>query len=188
MSSASQYHVRRLASQDAESLLAAVKASPELGLWMPWCTPDYSLVQAEAWIRFSQDAWASRSEFPLTIVESGSGRIVGGTGINQINRANRIGNIGYWVSTPHTGLGVAQFAARQAALIGFRELEMTRLEIVALTHNLASIRVAESLGAQRECTARNRLRMNGKPQDAVVFSLVPEDVEAWPEARFPAFS
>lgn len=188
MSSASQYHVRRLATQDAESLLAAVKASPELGLWMPWCTPDYSLVQAEAWIRFSQDAWASRSEFPLAIVESGSGQIVGGTGINQINKANRIGNIGYWVSTPHTGLGIARFAARQAALIGFRELGMTRLEIVARAHSQASIRVAESLGAQRECTARNRLRMNGKSHDAVVFSLIPEDVEAWPEARHPGHS
>lgn len=39
---------------------------------------------------------------------------------------------------------------------------------VVLTHNHASRRAAESLGAQRECEARNRLQFQGAPHNAFV--------------------
>jgi RimJ/RimL family protein N-acetyltransferase len=70
-------------------------------------------------------------------------------------------------------------AARQAARLGFEELGLTRLEIVALTHNLPSQKVAESIGAVRECQARNRLYFQGQPHDALVYSLVPQTMAEW---------
>jgi ribosomal-protein-serine acetyltransferase len=180
MTVANRYHVRPFEPADAPSLFAAVRASlPELAQWMPWCTPDYSQEQADAWVAFTRQAWADRTEFPLAVVECASGAVAGGTGINQIGWTHRIGNIGYWVSTPHRGRGVARFAAKRAAAFGFGELGLTRLEIVTLPHNIASQRVAESLGAVRECEARNRLVVHGVPHDALVYSLVPQDAAAW---------
>ena len=171
------YLVRPFEPADAPSFFAAVQASlPELVIWMPWCKPDYALDDAVAWVRFAEEAWQNQEEFPLGIFEASTGALVGGTGVNHINKAFRIGNVGYWVSTAHTGRGVARFAARQSALLAFGELGLTRVEIVALTHNLASQRVAQSLGATRECTARNRLYFQGRPHDAVVYSLVPGDL------------
>jgi ribosomal-protein-serine acetyltransferase len=178
-----EYHVRRFETTDAASMLAAVRASlPEMAHWMPWCKESYALEDAEAWIRYAQTAWTDHTEYPLGVFEAQSGHVVGGTGINQINRHHRMGNIGYWVSAPHRGRGVARYAAKQAALLGFGELGLTRLEIVALSHNLASQRVAESLGAQRECQARNRLQLQGQPHDAIVYSLIPEDLQTAPIA------
>ena len=180
----SNYLVRRFEPADAHSMLAAVQASlAELVYWMPWCKEDYALEDAQNWIRYTEEVWSRRSEFPLGIFEAGTGVVVGGTGINQINKAHRIGNIGYWVSTTHTGRGVARFAAKQAAMLGFGELGLTRLEIVALTHNLASQKVAESIGATRECQARGRLYFHGLPHDAIVYSLLPPDAAAWNEAQ-----
>ena len=180
MDAPNQYDVRRFEPSDAPSMYAAVRASlAELVYWMPWCKEDYALEDAEAWIGFTQKAWTERIEYPLGVFEKRTGAVVGGTGINHITKAYRIGNIGYWVSTPHVGRGVARHAAKQAALLGFGKLGLTRLEIVALTHNVASQRVATSLGATRECQARNRLYFHGKPHDAVVFSLVQEDTAAW---------
>jgi len=177
---AAEYFIRRLEPEDATSFLAAVRASlPDLAHWMPWCKANYDLKDAAAWISFTQTAWSSRTEFPLGIIEAKSGSVVGGTGINQINKTHHIGNIGYWVSTPHTGRGVAKLAAKQAALLGFGELGLTRLEIVALTSNLASQRVAQGIGATFECTARSRLHFQGKPHDAVVYSLTPKDAGHW---------
>lgn len=178
--SRSRYLVRRLEPSDAESLFAAVRASlPGLVDWMPWCKLDYAIEDAEAWIRFTQACWENRSEFPLGVFEADTGQVVGGVGINQINRAHRIGNIGYWVSTPHQGRGVARFAAREAAMLGFGELGLARLEIVTLPHNLASQRVAEALGATRECIARNRLQIRGQAHDAIVYALTPDIVASW---------
>ena len=180
MRSASKYLVRRLEQTDAASLFAVVRASmAELHYTLPWCKLDYALDDASAWISYSQSAWTNRSEFPLGIFDAASGQVIGGTGISQINKPSRMGNIGYWVGTPYVGRGVAQFAAKQAAHLGFDELGLTRLEIVALMHNVASQRVAEALGATRECVARNRLYFQGAPHDAVVYSLIPSDVESW---------
>ncbi len=143
---------------------------------MPWCHAEYALKDAEAWISFTQKAWSDGTEFPLGILDAVSLQVIGGTGINHINKAYRIGNIGYWVSTPYTGRGVARLAARKVAEIGFLELGLTRLEIVTLVHNIASQRVAEATGAVRESQARNRLYFQDKPHDAIIYSLVPEDI------------
>ena len=177
MSEASKYFVRRFEPADTEPFYAAVRESiEELAYWMPWCSKDYAFSDAEKWIKTSINLWANNTEYPLGIFDASTGAVIGGTGINHINRAYRIGNIGYWVSSPYTGQGVARFAAHEAALLGFSELGLTRLEIVVLTHNLASQRVAMSLGAKLECEARNRLYFHGAPQDAFVYSLVPGDL------------
>ncbi|MFC3683717.1 GNAT family N-acetyltransferase [Hydrogenophaga luteola] len=175
-----QYHIRRFNPSDAPSMYSAVKASlAELVYWMPWCKEDYALQDAEEWVQFTLKAWEEGIEYPLGIFETATGAVVGGTGINHLTKPYRIGNIGYWVSTEHLGRGVAKQAAKQAALLGFGELALTRLEIVVLTHNIASQKVAESLGATRECQARNRLYFQGKPHDAFVYSLTPEDTAEW---------
>lgn len=175
-----EYFTRPFRPSDAASFLAAVQTSlPGLAQSMPWCKVDYALEDAVAWIAFTQAAWSGSTEFPLGIFESATGAVVGGTGINQINKAHRIGNIGYWVSTPHTGRGVAKLAAKQAALLGFGELGLTRLEIVALKDNVASQRVAQGIGATFECIARNRLHAHGEAREAAVYSLTPEDTKLW---------
>lgn len=177
MLQASKFTVRRLQPADAPSFYKAVRESiDELAYWMPWCSKDYSLADAEAWMQASGEMWAAGAEYPLGIFDAATGAAIGGTGVNHINRAYRIGNIGYWVSSRRTGEGVARFAAHQSAILGFRELGLTRLEIVVLTHNNASQRVAEALGAKLECEARNRLYFQGQPHGAFVYSLVPEDV------------
>lgn len=172
-----QYKVRRFQPADAPSFYAAVQESiHELTYWMPWCSKDYSLSDAQAWIKTTIDLWDAGAEYPLGIFDADTGAVVGGTGVNHLNRAYRIGNIGYWVSSSRTGQGVARLAARQAALLGFTELGLTRLEIVVLTHNKASQRVAEAIGATLECEARNRLYFQGRPHSAYVYSLTPDDL------------
>lgn len=172
-----KYTVRRFLPTDAPSFYKAVRESmEELAYWMPWCTKDYSMSDAEAWMRTTSEMWDSGAEYPLGVFDATSGEVVGGTGVNHINRAYRIGNIGYWVSSKRTGEGIARFAAHQSALLGFGALGLTRLEIVVLTHNHSSQCVAKAVGAKLECEARNRLYFRGVPHSAFVFSLVPGDL------------
>jgi RimJ/RimL family protein N-acetyltransferase len=171
--------VRPFTHDDSESFYQAVRDSvTELSYWMPWCKPNYSLQDAVGWISYCERAWEEKTEFPLGVFEISSGRLVGGTGINQINRTYHIGNVGYWVATPFTGRGIARTAAWMAASIGFNDLEFTRLEIAVLTHNRASRKVAEGMGAFQECISRNRLYFEGKPQDAILYSLIPDDIRS----------
>lgn len=169
--------VRPFSPADADAFYAAVRASIDsLSYWMPWCTPAYSLQEARAWMAYCEDVWRAGSAFPLGIFDLASGQVLGGTGIHDVNSAYRMGSLGYWVGTPHTGRGVARAAARMAADIGFKELALTRLEIVVLLHNAASQHVAQAIGARKECDARNRLYFNGVAEDASVYGLLPADI------------
>ncbi len=173
----SKYTVRQFQPADALAFYEAVRESiNELAYWMPWCSKNYALSDAEAWMQTTSDMWAAGAEYPLGIFDVTTDAVVGGTGVNHINRAYRIGNIGYWVSSKRSGEGIARFAAHQSAIFGFQKLGLTRLEIVVLTHNKASQRVAEAVGAKLECEARNRLYFQGSPHSAFVYSLLPEDM------------
>jgi RimJ/RimL family protein N-acetyltransferase len=171
--------VRPLTIEDAPALHQAVRSSiGSLSYWLPWCHSAYSLSDAEAWVAHCIGAWEHRAEFPLGIFSSNSGDILGGAGLNHVNHVHRSANVGYWVGEPHCGKGVATRAVALAVSIGFEDLELVRLEIVALSQNQASQRVAEKLGATCEGVARNRLMFQGKPATAVVYSLIPGDMAA----------
>jgi RimJ/RimL family protein N-acetyltransferase len=152
------YIVRRFVASDAESFYDAVSISIEA---LAHCLGVSLITRFErpghGWS--SLQRWESGREYPLGVFEAASGKVVGGTGVNHINKAYRTGNIGYWVRSRYTGKGIARFAACKSAVLGFEELGLTRLEIVVLTHNKASARVAEALGARFECEARNRLHI-----------------------------
>lgn len=168
--------VRPLATDDIASLHRAVRGSIDsLSYWLPWCHEGYSASDAAQWVRHAIACWESGSAFPLGVFDP-AGEVIGGTEISDVNRADGIGNIGYWTCDAARNRGVATTAARASALLGFNELGLTRLEIVVLAQNLASRRVAEKLGAVREAEARNRLRFQGRPAAAVVYSLVPGDI------------
>ena len=170
--------IRPLTANDALPLYRAVRASIDsLSYWLPWCHAGYSEAEAADWISYCQQAWEARREFPFGIFDR-SGELLGGVGLSHVDRANNSANLGYWVAAAHRGKGVASSAARLAARMGFEQLGFTRIEIVVFVDNIASHQVAEKLGSTREAEARNRLVFQGRPANAVVYSLVPGDLAA----------
>ena len=71
---------------------------------------------------------------------------------------------------------MATAAARLGAEFGFRELGLNRVEILIPEINLASQRVAQKAGAKFEGLLRNRVMIAEKCQDAVLYSIVPNDL------------
>jgi RimJ/RimL family protein N-acetyltransferase len=174
--SSQQLHIRPYQRSDTASLFAAIHASIDaLQRTLPWAHAGYAIGETELWIDHCLRSWETGAEYPLGIFNA-DGTVVGGTGLNRIDRANRIANLGYWVATTSCGQGVASAAARMAAEIGFVELGFHRIEIIALTDNAASNAVAKKLGAKLETEARNRLVHNGVSRAAFVYSLVPQDI------------
>jgi len=157
---------------DAEDLVAAVVESvAEVGQWLAWCQPDYSLDEARGWIASQQELTRQGLAYEFAIRDD-DGRYLGGCGVNQVNKANRFANLGYWVRASAMGRGVAPAAARLVADAVFRTTDLARLEIVCAVGNVRSQRVAEKVGAMREGVLRRRLAIPGGSSDAVMYSLV----------------
>ena len=106
------------------------------------------------------------------IVIDAKGRYAGACGINNINTSERFANLGYWVRSSLTGQGIAPSAVRELVRWTFAHTTLNRLEIVAALGNTRSQRVAEKVGAERDGVLKQRLFLQGKPCDAVMYSLV----------------
>src|SRR6266446_5254318 len=169
--------IRPFREEDAGALYEAVRESiSEVSPWLPWCHQNYSIEETREFISSREIASQGGEWYSFGIFEADGGRLLGGVGINFINRVHQMANLGYWVRTSAAGRGVATAATRLAARFGFEQLGLHRIEIVAAVDNVASQRVAEKAGAKREGILRKRLLINGTPHDAVLFSLVREDL------------
>ena len=166
--------VRPLRAEDAPALYAAVQDSVEsLSYWFPWCSPRYSLADAQARVARCTVTWKRGTEYGFGIFAGEAPALVGMVGLSDLHDVRRSANLGYWVGERHRGRGVATRAAAMAASIAFEELGLARLEVIMLPHNIASRRVAERLGAVYEEEIEGRLVFQGKPAAALVYALSP---------------
>src|SRR5438105_6762853 len=169
--------IRPYRQEDADALYAAVRESiAEVSPWLAWCHEDYSIEESREFVNTRGKTAADGEWYSFGVFEKDRGKFLGGVGLNFINRVHLMANLGYWVRTSSVGRGVATSATRLAARFGLEELGLHRIEIVAAVNNIASQRVAEKAAAVREGLLRKRLLIRGESQDAVLFSLLPEDL------------
>jgi RimJ/RimL family protein N-acetyltransferase len=167
-----EIRIRPLVAADARAFhAAALESTGELFPWMPWCHAGYTLEEATAWTGSRKALFAAGDEYSFAIIDA-NGRLLGACDLNQINRAYRLANVGYWVRTTAAGRGVAAEAIRQLARFAFAETDLERLEIVCAVGNVGSQRAAEKAAAVREGVLRSRLRLHDRQHDAVVYAIV----------------
>ena len=171
--------IRTYRDTDAALLYEAVRESiAEVSKWLPWCHEDYSIEESREFISARKLASQGDEWYSFAVFDKSSQQFLGGVGLNFINRVHQVGNLGYWVRTSATGRGFASRAARLAAQFGFEEPGLHRIEIVAAVDNVVSQRVAEKAGAKREGILRKRLLIRDTSHDAVIFSLIADDLIA----------
>jgi len=163
---------------DIDSLYEAARESiSEMSEWMPWCHPDYSIEESRIWIESQPDKWEKGEEYNFVISYNTGGLYLGGCGLRVIDRNIGIANLGYWVRMSQTKKGIATAATLLLTRFAFNELRLNRVEITVAVDSQASLRVVEKAGATKEGILRNKLTKNDTPCDAVMFSLIPQDLE-----------
>jgi ribosomal-protein-serine acetyltransferase len=163
---------------DIDSVYEAVRKSvSELSVWMSWCHPDYSIEDTRTWIESQPDKWEKREEYNFAIFYNTGPLCLGGCGLHVIDRGCRIANLGYWVRTSQTNRGIATAVTLLLAQFAFNELRLNRVELTIAVDNQASLCVASKAGAHKEGILRNRVIKGDTPCDAVMFSLIPQDLE-----------
>lgn len=168
--------------EDAPTFCNSARASAvEVGRWLTWCTPDYDLARAEAYIRSSEVDLASRRAFGFGIFRSGpGGNHLGGVALNRIEWGARSANLGYWVATHASRQGIGSRAAWLACRFGFQQLGLGRIEILVDPENAPSRGVALRMGARLEGVLRRKVRRGGEPADLELYSLLPEELNPEP--------
>ena len=159
-----------------EVFLAIRESLNELIPWMTWCHRQYAIEETKQYLERLDEAWSKGKEYSFAVIDSRDNTFIGGCGFNDINYELKKANLGYWIRTSKTRQGFATYIVKLLARFAFDELKLIRTEILIATENTASQRVAEKAGATKEGILRNGLVVRDQIFDAVMYSLIPDDL------------
>jgi RimJ/RimL family protein N-acetyltransferase len=171
---------------DAALLKEAVDASLDhLRAWMPWAHDDpQPLAEKVGLLRRFRGRFDLGQDFVYGLFDRAETEVVGGSGLHT-----RVGNgaleIGYWIRASRVGQGLATEATAALTRVAFAVAGVDRVEIRIDPANEASLAVPRKLGFVEEATLRRRLPLadpTSPRRDAVVFTLLAEEVDATPVA------
>ena len=153
---------------DAPAVYAACQ-DPELQRWLPDLPRPYTYDDAFAFVTGALDL--GRLQFAITE----DGTLVGSIGL-RVGK-HETGYVGYWCEKGARGRGLTTRALRRVCRYGLDDLALERLALTTDVENLASQRVAEKVGFQREGVMRSHLRHpDGHRRDSILFSLLPGEL------------
>lgn len=112
------------------------------------------------------------SGLSLLIFRDRDGEMLGGASLSNIRfGASRSALVGYWIGVQHAGRGYGRAALAALVAHGFGPLDLHRLVAACQPGNVASQRLLESAGFEREGLAREYLRINGAWRDHEIYAL-----------------
>lgn len=146
--------------------------------WEPtWPTDDLTHTAFRRRIARYQQEIHGDLAYPFLLVDRPEGTLLGGlTLANVRRRAALSATLGYWMGEPHAGRGLMSAAVPVICRLAFDVLALERVEAACLPENLASIRVLEKAGFQREGFARGYLSIAGARRDHLLFALLKSDL------------
>jgi len=168
--------IRPYQEDDADDMFDAVEESSEHSYeFLPWCHPDYSREDAQAFVMSRQQAWDEQTDISFAIIDEASLLYLGGTSVNHINWSHRFANIGYWVRKTALGRGIGAAALHLTAEYMFERTDLIRLEVVVSTDNEQGLAVAQEAGALDEGVLHDRIYLHGEEHDAHMFTFLKKD-------------
>ena len=157
-------------TEDDVAAIVAGCNDPEIARWIPPIPYPYTEQDARAFLRGE----VAPADYRLAMTVDRV--VVGGIGMG-VNSHNYRGTIGYWVAASARGKGICTRALRVLARHALDELRLQRVDLITDPDNVASQRVAEKVGFQREGVLRAHLRHpDGRVRDSVMFSLLPGEL------------
>jgi ribosomal-protein-alanine N-acetyltransferase len=151
-----------------------IVSDPEYAHFGSSFTPDRESTE-RALKRIVARPWHERPELAI----AHEGRVVGRIMLD-VDRVNLVASLGYGIARECWGRGFASEAARAVVDYAFEGLALERVWARADPLNLASVRVLEKLGMQREGLLRSHVLRRGERADRVYYGILRSE---WETAR-----
>lgn len=182
-----QLELRLMSPRDGHAIYQGVVESlPELKRFMKWSHFDSDLSKACAIYAEFEAKSLRGEEISFAGFDAESGEFLLCCSLLPGSRLNPLAfEIGYWVSTPKTGKGLATTAAKMLIALAFSEYLANRVSVVCNLENIRGLKVIENVGFRLEGCLRNYLmrptsdRVAGgysSVTDVQAFSLILEEI------------
>jgi [ribosomal protein S5]-alanine N-acetyltransferase len=112
-------------------------------------------------------------DVPMSLAMEFEGGAIGGIGFKLgVDIARLSVEMGYWLAEPYWGRGLTTRAVMAASDWAFDSYKVVRIYATTFSHNVASMRVLEKAGFQREGLLRRSAVKNGVVLDQVMYAKV----------------
>ena len=153
-------------------------SDPEVMRYMPWGPNTWTETQDFLRRKLDDQRADPGSFFDFAVTLAFSGEIIGSCGISIISTQRRQAAIGYVYRRDVWGKGYATEAAKALIALGFEHLGMHRIFAYCDVDNLASARVLEKTGMQREGLVRHEAFVRGQWRDSYLYAILEDDRRA----------
>lgn len=146
----------------AEDILSAINNKDTLR-YLSQAPKEYSIENAKSFLEFLLQAENSPRALELGAFERSSGKFIGMITLENINYESSSGELGYWISKPFTGRGIAFEGANALIEYTFKTLKIQRIEAFVIKEHIKSISLLERLGFKQM-----ELLINNEENDGVL--------------------
>jgi ribosomal-protein-serine acetyltransferase len=141
--------------------------------WLPWVDSMKNIENFKAYIINSRHLYEDGTDLGYVILYNS--KIAGRIGLHHINRANRLGAIGYWLGESFAGKGIITRSCQALIRHGFTKINLNRIEIKCGTGNHKSKAIAERLKFKQEGILHQAECVNGNFIDLFLFAMLREE-------------
>ena len=159
----------------------AYASDPEVVRYLDWGPNTEEETRAFIGAAMRARQASPRTHYDLAVALAETDVVIGGSRIWIESAQHREASVGYSLAQAHWGRGYATELARGLLRFGFETLGMHRIWAIVEPENVASARVLEKVGMQREGRLRDHRYAKGRWRDSVLYAaLAPE----WAIARW----
>ncbi len=156
---------------DAPDLFNGYTQDLEVTRYVMW-RPDSSINQTEEFLKGCVEAWQGEKRFPYMITLKGTDFPIG---MIELNINGSTVGIGYVIGRAYWGNGYVPEAARAIVDWALSQPSIYRVTATCDVENVASARVMEKVGMQREGVLRRYVlhpNVSNEPRDCYVYAIV----------------
>ncbi len=166
--------IRKLQPADAPSIYQGIRHKA-VARWMPTVPHPYPKNAAAAFIRRSHREWKAGKAYHFGIALRETDEVIGGIGLNNVERKNNDAELGYWIGKDYWGKGLTAEATKLVLQFGFHQLKLHRIWAKLFEENKKSARVLEKAGLRREGILRHAQFRYRQWHNILLYSILAQE-------------
>lgn len=162
--------------QDTEKLFQYLHDG-EISNFIPVIPHPYTMEHAEKWVTHRISFFQKNKTEISFGIRNDQGKLIGSVGVDdlRVGYAHN-GEVGYWITKEYRGKGIVSEALKAFIQHAFGRVGLARLTAHTLERNVASIRVLERSGFEREGFLRNYTKTRNGLENTYIFGLLRNSV------------
>ena len=173
--------LRLFTEDDEEEFYQLIMNSKEhLKPWITWIDSVNSQEDTNKSLALRIEVLAENGGYPMWFAIIYNGQMAGTIGFNEIDKVNRIGEIGYWLGKEFQGKGIMSKSFTAVLDYGFQLLKLNRIEAFIAAGNERSRALPEKFGFEEEGRVRQAEWLYDHYEDQIIYGLLAED---WKRSR-----